>query len=74
MTALAVCRRTDCRRWPKGLLRLEDRLEYDPGSVRDQYPIKAYICRGEANLGQLNHQELDSEDNLKRKWSKRQAA
>ena len=46
----------------------------DQGSARDRYSLtRLYDCRGEANLGQLHHQELDSEDSLKRKRRQGQA-
>ena len=49
-------------------------LEKDQGSAWDRYLLRVYHRRVEANLGQLHHQELDSEDSLKRKRRQGQAA
>ena len=43
-------------------------------TARDRYSLRVYHRRGEANLGQVHHQELNSEDSLKRKRRQGQAA
>ena len=73
MTALAVFRRMDCRRRPKGLSTRQS-LWPSLGSVevRGSFRVGSMVCSWRSKSRQLNHQVLDSEDSLKRKrrrWS-----